>query len=98
VSAQASASWRSGAATEGPEYDTDPELALAAVLQLLSRFPARRSPALAKAIASHFRVIGGDPRLSACVRDCAARLVGDWEAYAALGDAGDCGHDPRALH
>ena len=30
MSAQASASWRSGAATEGPEYDTDPELALAA--------------------------------------------------------------------
>ena len=98
MSAQASASWRSGAATEGPEYDTDPELALAAVLQLLSRFPARRSPALAQAIASHFRVIGGDPRFSACVRECAARLVGDWEDYAALGDAGDCGHDSRALH
>ena len=98
MSAQASASWRRLAATEGPEYDTDPELALAAVLQLLSRFPARRSPAVAQAIAGHFRVIGSDPRLSACVRECAARLVGDWEAYAVLGDAGDGGHDPRARH
>ena len=98
MSGQASAGWRRGVATEGPEYDTDPELALAAVLQLLSRFPARRSPAVAQAIAGHFRVIGSDPRLSACVRECAARLVGDWEAYAALGDAGDGGHDSRALH
>ncbi|HPE03993.1 MAG TPA: hypothetical protein P5537_06820 [Thauera sp.] len=98
MSAQASANWRSGAATEGPEYDTDPELALAAVLQLLSRFPARRSPALAQAIASHFRVIGSDPRLSACLRDCAARLVRDWEAYAVLGEAGDLSQDSRVLH
>ncbi|HMX15158.1 MAG TPA: hypothetical protein PKE24_13745 [Thauera aminoaromatica] len=93
-----SATWRKVAATEGPEYDTHPELALAAVLQLLSRFPARRSPALAQAIAGHFRVIGSDQRLSACVRDCAARLVAEWEAYAVLGDAGDGGHDPQALH
>ncbi|MBP6131439.1 hypothetical protein [Thauera sp.] len=96
-----SATWRKVAGTEGPEYDTHPELALAAVLQLLSRFPARRSPALAQAIAGHFRVIGSDRRLSACVRDCAARLVAEWEAYAMLGDAGDAGdggHDPRALH
>jgi len=32
VSAQTSAGWRSAAVTEGPEYDTDPELALAAAL------------------------------------------------------------------
>jgi len=93
-----SASWRRPAATEGPEYDTDPELALAAVLQLLSRFPARRSPAVAQAIAGHFRVIGTDPRLSACVRECAARLVGEWEAYAVLGEAGEVNADSRALH
>lgn len=72
-----------------PRYDSHPELALAAVLQLLSRFPARRSPALAQTIARHFQVIGSDPRLSDCVRECAARLVGDWEAYALLGEVGD---------
>jgi hypothetical protein len=98
VSTQASVVRCRAPATEGPEYDTDPELALAAVLQLLSRFPARRSPALAQAIAGHFRVIGSDPRLSACVRECAARLVGEWEAYAVLGEAGEVNADSRALH
>lgn len=96
MSAPSSTSWNRVA--EGPEYDTHPELALAAVLQLLSRFPARRSPALAQAIAGHFRVIGSDLRLSACVRDCAARLVADWEAYAVLGSVGEVDQDPRALH
>ncbi len=72
---------------EGTEYDTHPELALAAVLQMLSRFPARRSPALAQAIARHFQMIGRDPRISACVRECAERLVDDGQAYALLGEA-----------
>jgi len=98
VSAQASASWRSAAVTEGPEYETDPELALAAALQLLSRFPSRGSPALAHAIASHFRVIGSDPRLSAGLRECAARLVRDWEAYAVLSEADDLSQGSRVLH
>ena len=98
MSAQTSAGWRSAAVTEGPEYDTDPELALAAALQLLSRFPARRSPALAHAIASHFRVIGSDPRLSAGLRECAARLVRDWEAYAVLSEADDLSQGSRVLH
>ncbi|MFB1030211.1 MAG: hypothetical protein QMC09_11070, partial [Thauera sp.] len=42
--------------------------------------------------------IGSDPRLSACLRDCAARLVRDWEAYAVLGEAGDLSQDSRVLH
>ncbi|NUQ50422.1 MAG: hypothetical protein HUU27_10970 [Phycisphaerae bacterium] len=62
MSTQASAPRHRGAATVGPEYDTHPELALAAVLQLLSRFPARRSPALARTVASHFQVIVADAR------------------------------------
>jgi hypothetical protein len=78
---------RAAPAADGPEYDTQPELALAAVLQMLSRFPARRSPALAQAIARHFMLIGRDPRMSECVRECATRLVGDWQAYAQLGEA-----------
>ena len=98
MSAQTSAGWRSAAVTEGPEYDTDPELALAAALQLLSRFPSRGSPALAHAIASHFRVIGSDPRLSAGLRECAARLVRDWEAYAVLSEADDLSQGSRVLH
>jgi hypothetical protein len=32
-------------------------------------------------------LIGRDPRMSECVRECATRLVGDWQAYAQLGEA-----------
>lgn len=46
VSAQASANWRSGAATEGPSTTPIPSSRWRPC-SLLSRFPARRSPALA---------------------------------------------------
>nr|WP_211206729.1 hypothetical protein [Thauera linaloolentis] len=68
-------------------YPNQPELALAAVLHLLSRFPARQSPAVAKAIADHLEVIGSDVRMAGCVRECAAKLVGDWRAYALLSES-----------
>ena len=67
-------------------YPNQPDLALAAVLHLLSRFPARQSPALAKAIVDHLRVIGDDVRLAACVRECASSLVDDWRAYLVLSE------------
>ncbi|AMO37624.1 MAG: hypothetical protein RBS10_15705 [Thauera propionica] len=69
-----------------PHYGTRPELALAAVLQLLSRFPARQSPALARAIVDHLQVIGADQRIAAEVRECASSLVEDWRAYALLSE------------
>lgn len=87
-----------GASAEGAEYDTHPELALAAVLQMLSRFPARRSPVLAQAIARHMEMIGRDPRISACVRQCAERLVADWQAYALLGEAASEERTGGVLH
>lgn len=70
----------------GLRYDTQPELALAAVLQLLSRFPERQSPAVARAIADHLHCIGSDERIANSVRECAARLVDDWRSYALLTD------------
>lgn len=82
------ASRRHGAASAAPEeglaYPEQPELALAAVLHLLSRFPARQSPAVAKAIVDHLEVIGSDVRMAGCVRECASKLVDDWRAYALL--------------
>lgn len=69
---------------EGPEYAGHPELAVAAVLYLLSRFPARHSPAVAQAIVDHLRLIESDARLAECVRGCAASLIEDWRGYAAL--------------
>ena len=92
------ASRPAGTSGEGAEYDTHPELALAAVLQMLSRFPARRSLALAQAIARHLDMIGRDPRISACVRECAERLVGDWQAYALLGEAASAENAGGMLH
>ncbi|MDO9598715.1 MAG: hypothetical protein Q7J47_13420 [Azoarcus sp.] len=78
---------RAGAVHLAPaSYGQEPELAISALLHLLSRFPARRSPALAQAIADHLRLVGGDPHITQCVRDCAAGLVAEWEAYAVLSD------------
>ena len=98
MSAHVLAEQEVGSAAQGPAYDTHPELALAAVLQLLSRFPARRSPALAQTIARHFEVIGSDPRISGCVRECAVRLVGDWHAYALPGETDAAGRQKAPLH
>lgn len=81
-----------------PCYDTYPDLALAAVLQLLSRFPARRSPALAHTIACHFQVIAADPRVPESLRACADRLIADWQAYALLGEFVEEGPPSGALH
>ncbi len=98
MSTQASARRHGVAAAAGPEYDTHPELALAALLQLLSRFPARRSPALAQTIASHFQVIAADARTPDCVRTCAQRLIPDWQAYAVLGELAAEGAQDGVLH
>ena len=96
------ASRREGAASAAPDeglaYPNQPELALAAVLQLLSRFPARQSPAVAKAIADHLEVIGGDARLAGCVRECASRLVGDWRAYAVLSESSPAPETGSQVH
>ncbi len=75
------------AGVDAVEYADAPDLALAAVLQLLSSFPARRSPVVARAIAAHLAFIGGDARMPDSVRACASRLVGDWRAYAVLGES-----------
>jgi hypothetical protein len=67
-----------------PEYCTNPEQAVAALIHLMSRFPARRSLAVATATIVHLRLIRDDPRLSNVIRDCADNLIEEWEAYAAL--------------
>lgn len=71
-------------ADAAPEYGSNPELALAALICLMSRFPARRSPAVAAAIIVHLRLISEDVRLSHGVRHCADSLIDDWAAYAML--------------
>lgn len=79
-------------------YPNQPDLALAAVLYLLSRFPARQTPALAKAIVDHLQVIGGDVRMAACVRECASSLVDDWRAYLVLSEPLPSAMSESAVH
>jgi hypothetical protein len=64
-----------------PEYGTNPEYVLAALIYLMSRFPARRSQAVAAAVTIHLRLIRDDPCVSQVIRDCADSLVDEWEAY-----------------
>ncbi|PTD97848.1 hypothetical protein C8261_03585 [Pseudothauera lacus] len=71
-----------------PQYSERPDLALSAVLYLMSRFPASRSPAIADAIVAHLRVVCADPRQPDSVRETADKLMGDWWAYGALTDEG----------
>lgn len=91
------------AVTEGfamdasPEYRNCPERALAALMHLMSRFPARRSPAIASAVVTHLRLIVDDARLPEDVRECADRLVGEWEGYALLCANDSALHEVRSL-
>ena len=70
-----------------PEYDSSPELALAALLTLMTNFPARCSPALARSIVAHLRVVSQDGRLDGVLRECAEQLMSNWEALEVLSGA-----------
>lgn len=82
-----------------PEYTSNPEQAVAALICLMSRFPETRSQAVAASIVVHLRLIRDDHRLSRVVRDCADGLMEDWEAYAILctQDTQDTGIPQRSL-
>lgn len=69
-----------------PSYEARPELALSALLYLLSRFPARRSVAVALSIVDHLRIIEADGSLPDSLRATARALLPDWQDYATLAD------------
>ncbi|HRQ56182.1 MAG TPA: hypothetical protein PLN31_02095 [Azoarcus taiwanensis] len=72
---------------EAPSYAHRPELALSAVLYLMSRFPTNRSPAVARSIVEHLAIVSSDERLPECVRETAAGLSQSWRGYAHLSEA-----------
>lgn len=74
----------SAAAASQPDYSQQPELALVALLQMLSRTPAPRSEALAMSIAAHFRLIAAEARQPAALRAAAAELGAHWQALVEL--------------
>ncbi|MBS0369843.1 hypothetical protein [Zoogloea sp. LCSB751] len=80
---------RGGEEEDGlPGYETSPDLALVALLTLMSSFPARRSAAVAQSIVTHLRVVSADERLDGILRGCAAQLVSNWEALTVLSQPG----------
>jgi hypothetical protein len=60
------------------DYGNQPELALLALISMLSRFPFVRCPRLADSIARHFVYVAGEERLPVLDRETAARLHDEW--------------------
>ncbi|MCB1889687.1 MAG: hypothetical protein KDH20_18920 [Rhodocyclaceae bacterium] len=82
-----------GSGEVGPNYADHPELAIAAVIYMMSRFPTIRSPALARAIREHLSLIDADPRLPPELRDCCHQVKEEWRSYELL-----CAVDSVAAH
>jgi hypothetical protein len=61
-----------------PAYASQPELALVAALELVTRYSSTGNPRLAEAVVGQLRAIAADPRLPAAVQRCAAGILGDW--------------------
>lgn len=74
----------SGGVLERPDYAAQPQLAVVALIELMSRFPASRSLGLAHSIVAHLVAIGDDARLPESLRACAERVADEWRGYALL--------------
>lgn len=71
-----------------PEYETAPDLALAALLILMTSYSTTPTPAIANAIVTHLQVVGRDERYSTALSQSAAQLVSKWKALKVLCDKG----------
>ena len=69
------------AAPEYADYAEHPELALVALMHLLTRYASTRNPRLAEAAVTQLRTIAHDARLAGAVRQCAGQLIGDWQRF-----------------
>lgn len=76
------------APADPPEYPARPELALSALLYLLTRFTLHPCAAKADSILSHLRLIAADARHPEALRQTAARLAGEWRGIASEGGGG----------
>ena len=65
-------------------YDAEPQYAIAALLQMLARYPMTWCGGLADSIDAHFEYIARDPRYSRPVRAAASRAGGEWKAMIAM--------------
>jgi hypothetical protein len=62
-----------------PDYPEQPELALVAALNLITRYSTCHSPALADAAVAQLRMVAGDARFSLPLRECAQSLIEFWQ-------------------
>jgi hypothetical protein len=61
-------------------YDAQPDYAIAALLQMLVRYPMTWCGHLGESIEAHFEYIARDERYSRPVREAASRAGGEWKA------------------
>jgi hypothetical protein len=62
------------------EYPNQPELALAALLCMLSKASETPSAPLTQSIAAHLNLVASDARQPDALREVAATLAGQWSA------------------
>lgn len=60
------------------EYPNQPELAVAALLHMLTRVADKSSAAVTEAIAAHLEYVAGDERNPPALREAAQRMAKDW--------------------
>lgn len=61
-------------------YDAKPELAIAALLHMMTRFAEAPKPCVAASIASHLQLIANDTRYDEQIRHAAAKYLFEWQA------------------
>ncbi|MBX3651754.1 MAG: hypothetical protein KF771_10335 [Burkholderiales bacterium] len=66
--------------TPHPDYSKNPDYAIAALLQMLVRFPMVDCRTMADSIAAHLRLVAADARFPDVVRDAAGRSAAEWSA------------------
>lgn len=76
-----------------PEYAQQPELAIVALLFMLSRFRDTGCRTMAESIAAHFRFVANDPRMSEVLRNAAERLGMEWQGLLEAPDRMDRHHN-----
>lgn len=61
-----------------PDYAMQPELAVAALIRMLVRFPVVGRAAMAESIARHLDIVAADARLPEGIRTAALGALQDW--------------------
>jgi hypothetical protein len=70
----------------GVDYRDHPDFAIAALLQMLARYPMTHCRPMACSIACHLRFVAGDPRFAEPVRQAARNAGREWSAMIEMRD------------